>query len=204
MNYLVRYGRMGHVGRFAADATAGPLERGQPVVLRTARGTELGVVLAPSAAVDDIAADAAILRRTTPEDLERARDAARARHERLAACERVFDDGTWPLALVDVEPLLDEGRTVLYYLGPHRLDTAGLREALRAGCGLDAVLVPVGRDEPAEDEGSEPDGCGSCGADGGGGCGSCGEPDGEAQGGCGGCAVKDLVRGKARRLAARS
>ncbi len=46
--YLVRYGLMGHVGRFPLDLGArleAKIERGQAVVILTDRGVELGEVL---------------------------------------------------------------------------------------------------------------------------------------------------------------
>src|SRR5690606_11954611 len=124
----------------------------------------------PSPSGDDI------LRVATDEDLGRARRADADRSRRLAECERIFGDGAWPLILVDAEPLLDEGRTVLYYMGPHHLDDDGLRDALRSRCGLDAVFEPVGLDAAEEetDAGPAEGGCGSCGSGGGCGSGGCG------------------------------
>lgn len=192
--YLVRYGLMHHVGRFSAEPGASH-GRGEPVVVRSRRGTELGEVLAELAGTD---ASAPPLRVAGPRDFERARLAQCDRPRRLAACEGIFRDGRWPLELVDVEPLLDDARTVLHYLGPHRMDASGLLQALRDRCGLDVVLEPVGRDVPDDvEEDGDPDdhGCGSCSSGGGG----CGTGCGSEAGGCGGCAVKDLV--KDRRMA---
>src|SRR5262249_44817659 len=106
--YLIRYGSMGRVGKFTADGPG--YERGQTVVIRSERGTELGEVpialsSAPTAAPP--AASARVLRAAGSDDLERARLAEALRADRFAACQRVFQDGVWPLELVDVEPLLD-------------------------------------------------------------------------------------------------
>ena len=108
--------------------------------------------------------------------------------------ERVFRDGEWPIDVIDVEPLMDENRTVLLYLGPHHLDASGLFQAIRDRCGLDIVLDAVGVDA-SDDEAAEDEhlGCGSCGE--GGSCGS-GGGCGTGGGGCSGCSVKDLVRGR--------
>lgn len=193
-SYLIRYGLMGEVGRFAADPGAS-FERGQTVVVRSHRGTELGEVLieAPGRTPATVppSGSAFILRAAGTEDFRRARQAGQERDERFAACQRVFQDGVWPLEMIDVEPLLDDRRTVLHYLGPHRLDIAGVLAAFRAACDLDVMLQPVGRDIP-DDEGSDaPDhaeaqgGCGSEGC-GSGGCGSGG-------GGCSDCGVKKLL-----------
>ena len=72
--YLVRYGAMGHVGRFGAGPAAGDFERGQSVVLETARGTELGEILAPVlVSRQEPPPGVLILRAAGPDDLARAR-----------------------------------------------------------------------------------------------------------------------------------
>lgn len=181
--YFVRYGLMRHVGAFASEG--GPAERGQAVVVRSARGTEVGEVVAPAPETARPGA-ARIVRAAGPEDLARWRSVGAEASGRRAACEELFGRGTWPLTVLDVEALLDDRRTVVYYLGPHGLDAAGLRQAVREAIDLDIVLEPVGRDEPAEPAGCGAEGCG------GGGCGSH-SADGTAHA-CDGCAVKDLVR----------
>lgn len=174
---------MGHVGRF--DGGSLGLGRGDTVVLRSGRGVSLGEVLAGADGAGPLAG--LVERVAGPADLDDARRAEADQPRRLAAVEGVFGDGLWPIALLDVEPMLD-GSTVLHYLGPHRLDAAGLVEALRHRCGIEAVLVAAGRDEPE----AEPEGVGGCGEAGcGGGGGGCGT--GSAGGGCEGCAVKEMV-----------
>jgi cell fate regulator YaaT (PSP1 superfamily) len=192
--YYVRYGLTGRVGRFPAPA--GGLARGHKVVLQTHRGTELGDVLL---AADEHAAlpayhAACVIRAATCDDLARAEEAARDRHRRFAACRQVFEDGAWPFDLIDVEPLLDEGRTVVHYLGPHGLDVSGLRGVLRSAYALDVVFEAAGRDapdEPSQPEHADVAGCSHCGS-GGGGCGSGGGGCGTTAhaGGCGECALR--------------
>ncbi len=209
--YLVRYGLARAVARFAVDpeSLAGePLERGQVVVVRTHRGTELGEVLGEAPAAFGVASDpktrvAPLLRVASADDLAEARLAESRRSADFDACQAVFNEGVWPLEVIDAEPLLDEGRTVLHYLGPHRLDASGLVAVLRDRCGLDVVLEPVGRDitdeelkaEAESEVEAEPDdhGCGSCGSKSGG-CGSCGSAGG-------GCAIKALVGNRHRDMA---
>ncbi len=193
--YLIRYGMMGQVGRFTADPGV-VYGRGQAVVVRSHRGTEIGEVLietpvGPGAVVPP-AGTAHILRAAGPGDMARAGLAEQERGERFAVCERVFGNGVWPIELIDVEPLLDDRRTVLHYLGPHRLDLSGVLAAFRETCDLDVMLQPVGRDLPDEDASDvEPaveteHACGTCASGGGGGgCGS--------GGGCGDCGVKKLL-----------
>ncbi len=189
--YLIRYGLARVVGRFAAESAT--FERGQPVVIRTHRGTELGEVLAEAPPAPDPEAPLApILRLAGAADLDRDREARLDRPAHFEACRVVFEEGDWPLQVIDAEPLLDRGRTVLHYLGPHRLDAAGLVAAFRDRCGLDVVLEPAGRDAPEPEPEPEPEahGCGDCGSSGGG-CGDCGSSGG-------GCAVKALVKAHRR------
>jgi uncharacterized membrane protein YgcG len=193
--YLIRYGVMGYVGRFrAAPECGGPLDRGQAVVIQTDRGVELGQVLIPldEAGAARAAAWQQVIRPAGPDDLERSRRAAAARPDRFDLCRRVLEQEGWPWDIVDVEPLLDDGATVLQYLGPHHLDVAAIRARFRMTCGLEVVLEPVGADPEEADE-SVGAGCGSggCGSGGGGSDGGCGsetptEPRSEAAGGgCG-------------------
>lgn len=195
-SYLIRYGSMGVVGRFLAE-DGSVFERGRPVVIRSRRGTELGEVLieSPRPTTDEAGTTdhtGRILQAAAPEDLERGRDVARDRQRRFEACDRLFQDGLWPIELLDAEPLLDKGRTVLHYLGPHRLDVEGLMIALEEATGLDLILEPVGRDVELEDEASADSdgGCGDCGSkEGGCGSGGCGSDEH----GCSDCGVKKLL-----------
>jgi hypothetical protein len=196
-SYLIRYGLMGQVGRFAADPDL-VFERGQEVVIRSHRGTELGEVLieGPERSPAEVppAGTARVLRAAGAEDLECARRNEQGRADRFATCQRVFEGGVWPIDLIDVEPLLDDGRTVLHYLGPHHLDVAGVLAAFRAATDFDVMLQPVGRDvpdvagasDPVDDQGCDSGGCGS------GGCGSCGGSD-AAHDACSSCGIRKLL-----------
>jgi cell fate regulator YaaT (PSP1 superfamily) len=201
-SYLIRYGLMGEVGRFAAEPGES-YERGQPVLIRSHRGTELGEVLIEAPEHSTFTFQAApigstrILRLAGPDDLERAHRAEQERGDRFDTCQRVFQDGVWPLELIDVEPLLDDRRTVLHYLGAHRLDVTGILAAFRATCDLDIMLQPVGRDltdEELEGSGQVAESAGSCGDCGheGGGC-ATGGGCGTSHGGCADCGVKKLL-----------
>ena len=204
--YLIRYGVARSVAPFAADLDTPdeslgeePLARGRTVVVRTHRGTELGEILGEAPASfdrdDPTARVAPLLRVASDADILRAELVAGQRSAHFDACQAVFREGIWPLELIDAEPLIDEGRTVLHYLGPHRLDASGLVAIFRDRCGLDIVLEPAGLDLDEADLMTDPEeaveaatadhGCGSCGSKTGG-CGSCGSAGA-------GCAVKALV-----------
>jgi cell fate regulator YaaT (PSP1 superfamily) len=115
--HLIRYGLLGHVGRFAAvDAVRYP--RRSRVVVRSPRGLEVGEVLGNA---DDraerTAFDGQILRpMTVQDDLLDAR-LERRRHEAFAACESLLRDAGVEAALVDVEHLLDGEGLFFYFLG---------------------------------------------------------------------------------------
>ena len=208
--YLVRYGARSLVGRFPFLLKGGiELQPGDPVVVRSHRGTELGAIVAGSATPPEgNLGGVRVLRRATDEDVTTARRVEADRDRRFLACARIFADGIWPIDVIDVEPLLDENRTVIQYLGPHHLDVDGLLATVRAACDLDVRFEPVGLDlsdeesdehaEPAE--AGDPTGAHTSGGCGNGGCGNggCGSPSGEAgehggSGGCSDCGVKKLL-----------
>jgi len=196
--YLIRYGVMGHIGRFAAlPGCETSLERDQFVVIQTHRGIELGEVLVPVGGMSALrkngwAESAArssvdnpspspptdrphVLRPAGPEDLIRRQQAEELRPSRFTLCQRVLQEGDWPLELIDVEPLFDGNATVLHYLGPHQLDVRPLRAWFRMACDLEVVLEPFGIDQESElpdwmtqteDEDEEVEsGCGNCDCD---------------------------------------
>ena len=175
-SYLVRYGLMGHVGRFSLDPETDQVpQRGQTVVIRTDRGLEVGEVLAPLAASPSTSparhgsADGGedrgsarspapdpgrpgLLRAAGPEDLERARRSERLRDEQFPVCRRILEEGGWPLDLLDVEPLLDLSTTVLHVLGPHDLDLALLRARFRSLSNFDILFESVGSESSLDHE----------------------------------------------------
>jgi hypothetical protein len=212
--YLIRYGVMGYVGRFrVAPECGGPLERGQSVVIQTDRGVELGEVLIP---LDGAGAAKAVdgrrvIRPAGPDDLERSRRAEASRSDRFAVCRRVLEEERWPWDVLDVEPLLEDGVTVIQYLGPHHLDVAAIRARFRMTCGLDVVLEPVGTDgdEAEASAGAAIGGCGSCGS--GDGCGSPTGPEAGSVGtscdssihsGCSSCGLGRLAMARRGRQSA--
>lgn len=117
--HVVRYGLLGHLGRFASvDAVRYP--RAARVVIRSDRGMEVGQVVAepddrPGWSPTQPAGQ--ILRRMTVQDelLETRLD--RRRHEAFEACSRLLADRGVEAALVDVEHLLDGEGLFFYFLG---------------------------------------------------------------------------------------
>jgi cell fate regulator YaaT (PSP1 superfamily) len=167
--HLVRYGLLGHVGKFAAvDALR--YSRRSRVVIRSPRGLEVGEVLAEPGEDGSLdAADGQILRRmSVQDDLLEAR-LERRRHEAFAACQRLLNEAAVPAALVDVEHLFDGEGLFFYFLGdpPEQAHdiTRRLAETYEAA-------VEFRKFAETLTEGCGP-GCGTEEAKGQGGCASC-------------------------------
>lgn len=150
--YLVRYGLMGHVGRFAGPVGAGDrLGRGQVVVLRTDRGVELGEVLLW---LDDDGSwqdqqgqgniPQRILRLAGADDWRSHQCGEPLRFERFSICRRILDEAGSGLELLDLELLLDQQTTVLHVLGSGSLDLALIRARIRSQTDFDVLFEPLG------------------------------------------------------------
>lgn len=167
--HVVRYGLLGHVGRFsAADAVRYP--RRARVVVRSPRGLEVGEILA-GPEDNNLAGQTAgqILRRMSVQDdlLEARLD--RRRHEAFAACERLLADAGVDAALVDVEHLFDGAGLYFYFLGQPPAAAAELTGQLAAAY---EATVEFRKFAQTLTEGCGP-GCGTEEAKGQGGCASC-------------------------------
>jgi len=116
-DHLVRVGALGHIGRFlAADGTS--YDRLTEVIVRTARGLEVGRVLdAASTPLDRAAADGEIMRTMTVEDRLLAARLAQHREQAIAACSALIKEAGLAAVLVDVEHLFDGQNLYFYFLG---------------------------------------------------------------------------------------
>ncbi|HVU88954.1 MAG TPA: PSP1 C-terminal domain-containing protein [Pirellulales bacterium] len=115
--HLVRVGTMGVVGRFDA-AEAGRYARHTRVVVRTARGMEIGEVLSPP---DELGSthdhEGTILRAMTIEDRLLESRLAKNSHAAFAACQQRLNERGLSACLMDVEHLFDGRTLVFYFLG---------------------------------------------------------------------------------------
>lgn len=123
--YIVRYGQM----RFLAECRGldGPVHaRGQCVVIRTDRGTELGEVLC--AATDRTAhflenpVRAEILRLANDADMDRVETLAERQRDGFTVCRDLIARRRLQMDLVDVEAILGGERMVFYYVAERRVD----------------------------------------------------------------------------------
>ncbi|HTU24750.1 MAG TPA: PSP1 C-terminal domain-containing protein [Pirellulales bacterium] len=177
-NHLVRVGRLGEIGLFAAlDRTCYP--RRARVIVRSDRGLELGEVLAsPGAssgpaggerAAEPLGPIGSILRGMTEADELLAVRLERNRQAALDACTLRLSELRLPVALVDVEHSFDGQTLRFYFLG----ETTPEVEAVVAELAeLYEAQVQIRLFAETLTHGCGP-GCGTESAEGGG-CGSCG------------------------------
>ena len=123
--YVVRFGQMRQLGEYAGLADQ-EHPRGQRVVVRSDRGTELGEVLCP--ATDRTAlflenpVQGQILRPASAEDLAAEAALAELRSEGFATCREFIARRRLQMDLVDVEAIHGHERMVFYYLAEKRVD----------------------------------------------------------------------------------
>jgi cell fate regulator YaaT (PSP1 superfamily) len=123
--YVVRYGQMRFLGEFSGVAGQDH-PRGQRVVLRTERGTELGEVLCPAtdrtAAFLENPATGEIVRPASAEDLASQSRTDALQKAGFASCREFIAKRRLQMDLVDVEVIFGGERMVFYYLSEKRVD----------------------------------------------------------------------------------
>ncbi len=167
--HLVRYSLLGEVGRFvAADSVLYP--RTSRVIVRTARGLEVGEVLAepfPNAPMDR--QDGQILRKMTVQDELLVARLEKHRHTAFEACSALLREHNVPAVLMDVEHLFDGAGLFFYFLGEVPSEAEELTQRLAAQY---ETTVEFRKFAETLSEGCGP-GCGTEEAMGQGGCESC-------------------------------
>jgi cell fate regulator YaaT (PSP1 superfamily) len=166
--HLVRVGAMGAVGRFAvADAALYP--RSARVIVRTARGLEIGEVLAPPDDVgDSVDNDGTILRAMSIEDRLLESRLAKNCHAAYEACTSRLHEMGLSACLMDVEHLFDGHTLIFYFLGAVDPEieqmTDELAEVYEAKVQFRAFAdtVTTGCGPGCGTEDAEGAGCGSC------------------------------------------
>jgi cell fate regulator YaaT (PSP1 superfamily) len=123
--YVVRYGQMRFLGEYAGLPEQ-EHPRGQHVVLRTDRGTEMGEVLCPatdrSALFLENPFRGEIVRVASEEDLQAESRQADRQKEGFKVCQEFIARRRLQMDLVDVERILGGERMVFYYLAEKRVD----------------------------------------------------------------------------------
>jgi hypothetical protein len=173
LEYLVRHGPLGDIGRFRAPAPLA-LPRGRRVVVRGPRGTEVGEVVRPAGSGGP-GHGGELLREVTADDEARqTRLAARAAGLAAQAADLAGTMGV-AVTFLDCEVQLDAQHASLVHVSPPGTPLAALGRRLEQQTGLLIALIDLTRPEP------EPAaaGCGDCGS------GGCGDGGGCGSGGCG-------------------
>ncbi|MFO0848879.1 MAG: regulatory iron-sulfur-containing complex subunit RicT [Gemmataceae bacterium] len=124
-SYLVRHGAMRFLGVFAAPAGYA-FRRGEPVVLKTDRGLEVGDPLAAATpqAVANVPdpTTGEIVRAMTADDRAKLAQLAALQAKEFAAAEQLIAKHKLAMQLVDIEHLFGGERIVFYFLAESRVD----------------------------------------------------------------------------------
>jgi len=124
---IARYGAMRHIGVFRTDL---PLRRGEPCILRTPRGVELGETVDKAYEPEEAEENSTVgqvLRRATERDLQRVQEI----EEQIASqeynfCARKIAEHELPMKLVSVEHLFGGDKIIFYFLAEGRVDFRAL------------------------------------------------------------------------------
>ncbi len=123
--YVVRFGSMRQLG-VMSSRSGEEYRRGNTVVLRTPRGTELGQVLCEATddalAYMDKPANGNILRLETDDDTSEMSHLNIAKENNRRTCQRLIEESGLPMKLVDIEMLLGGERMIVYYVSEDRVD----------------------------------------------------------------------------------
>ncbi|MFW6108238.1 MAG: PSP1 domain-containing protein [bacterium] len=125
---IARYGAMLHVGIFRTDE---PLRRCEQVILRTARGVELGETVDKAYEPDEEEARSSsvgqVLRRATERDLNRVREIEeQIAPQEYAFCQKKIREHELPMKLASVEHLFGGDKIIFYFLAEGRVDFRAL------------------------------------------------------------------------------
>jgi hypothetical protein len=144
--YLVAFGRAGHLGRFAARGLA--YHRGDKVVIHGVRGVELGEVLGTAKQTLPDPHVGELLRRVNDDDntLATARD--RCAVQLCVDAEIIAERLRLPLAILDAEVTLDGRGAVLHTIAGGGHDVGPLLDQLAERHGMIVRLYDLASEAP--------------------------------------------------------
>nr|WP_277997115.1 stage 0 sporulation family protein [Moorella sp. Hama-1] len=119
----VRFKKTGKVYYFAPGELE--LQKGDRVIVETARGLEFGeVVIAPRQVEETEVVQPLrpVLRRATPADLEQVAANRQKEKEAFAICQQKIQEHGLPMKLIDVEFTFDIGKIIFYFTADGRVD----------------------------------------------------------------------------------
>lgn len=175
--YLVTHSCAAALSRCRDQSAIRP-QRGETVVMRAARGEEIGIVLCESLEQSEAPfSPAELVRRATSDDLCRAASTAALARRIADDAQRLIDELQLPLLSLDADLPLDASSAVIHVLRWSPCTLTPLTEALHERFGIAVYLLDRSQAPPKSAGGT----CGS------GGCGSCGESScgSGSQSGCG-------------------
>lgn len=124
-NYVARYGRMRFLGEFSSSPEL-QYARGQRVLVRSDRGTELAEILCPAsertAQYLENPSCGQVLRPASEKDEQDFQRLEQVRDDGFQACQELIGRRRLQMDLVDVEPIVGGERLVFYYLAEKRVD----------------------------------------------------------------------------------
>lgn len=145
----VRFKRAGKVYYF--DAAGIELEVGDYVVVKTARGLEMGsVTIAPRQVLADEATTELkpVLRKAEPDDIEQAQEFAAKETEALTVCGELIEKLRLPMKLLGAEYNMNGSRLTFYFSAADRVDFRELVRELNSRFKTKVELRQLGpRDE---------------------------------------------------------
>ncbi len=156
----VRFKQAGKIYYF--DPGEHDLQRGENVIVETARGIEHGqVVVAPREVSEEevVSPLKKVVRRATPEDDQRVRENMAKEKEALRICQQKIASHGLPMKLVDVEYAFDMQKIIFYFTAEGRVDFRELVRDLAAVFRTRIELRQIG----VRDEAKMLGGIGSCG-----------------------------------------
>ncbi len=156
----IRFRRAGRVYYF--DPADIEMKEGDYVVVKTARGLELGqVVIAPKQVLANEVTEPLkpVVRRAEPEDIERAGDFKTREAEALAECGRLIGKLGLPMKLLGAEYNLDGSRLTFFFSATERVDFRELVRELNRRFKVRIELRQLG----PRDEAKQVGGFGRCG-----------------------------------------
>lgn len=150
--FVVRYGAMRHLGEFTGRRQQ-VVRRGDDVIIRTDRGVEYGQVLASANFqtaewLGENVKTGRILRMASDEDRRSLQEVADREKRYFADAQKMMNERSLQMQLVDLEQVFGGERIVCYYLAEKRVDFRELVKALARDFGTRIEMRQIGvRDE---------------------------------------------------------
>ena len=145
----VRFKNGGKVYYF--DPKGATYDKGDFVVVETARGNECGEVIIPDREVSESSLNKPlkeVLRKATEADIKRAKENEAKKQQAMKTCQQRIDAHKLDMKLVDVEYALDNSKILFYFTAEGRVDFRELVKDLASVFRMRIELRQIGvRDE---------------------------------------------------------